>query len=217
MAMKDSPGSGHSCADSGDTPGFLPVMAESIQEPRPGLNLERTSGAHPCMTLSFDALYDEQFGIVWRMLRALGVAPSAIDDAVQDVFMAAYRQLDGFEARSSAKTWLCGIACNVASNYHRRERRKGGLLPLDPSWPETAPGPLDQLEQAQAWDIVSRFLESLDEGKRAVYVLSRIEGLSAPEIAAALGIPLNTVYSRLHAAQGFLQKFLDAHGRGVVP
>lgn len=211
--MKDSEGSGHSCSDPGDVTQLPTSMVESIQEPK----LDRGSGAHACDTLSFDVLYDEHFGMIWRMLRALGVAATAADDAVQDVFMAAYRQLSGFEARSSTKTWLCGIACNVASNYRRRERRKGGLLPLDPSWPESAPGPLDQLEQTQAWAIVSRFLDSLDEGKRAAYVLSRIEGMSAPEIATALGIPTNTVYSRLHTAQGAMQKFLSAHGEGALP
>ena len=194
---------------------FAPPMAVSVQET--DLAAERSSGAQPCAVPSFDALYDEHFEIVWRMLRVLGVAPAAIDDAVQDVFMAAYRQLQGFEARSSARTWLCGITCKVASNYRRRERRKGGLIALDPSWPETGPSPLDQLETARTWALVSKFLESLDEGKRAAYVLSRIESLSAPEIASALGVPVNTVYSRLHAAQASLQKFLSAHRRGALP
>ena len=166
---------------------------------------------------NFDALYDEHFALVWRMLRALGLQSAALDDAVQDVFMIVYKQLQGFEARSSAKTWICGIACNVASNYRRRERRKGGLLPLDPSMPENTLGPLDRLENARAWATVSRFLEGLDEAKRSVYVLSRIEGLSAPEIAAALAIPVNTVYSRIHAAEDSLKKFLSAIGQGVSP
>jgi len=211
--MKDFEGPGHSCSEPGDVTQLPTPMAESIQES----NLDRGQCAHAHESVEFDVLYDEHFGLIWRMLRALGVAASAIDDAVQDVFMAAYRQLSGFEARSSATTWLCGIACNVASNYRRREHRKGGLLPLDPSWPESAPGPLDQLEQTQAWAVVSRFLDSLDEGKRAAYVLSRIEGMSAPEIAKALGIPTNTVYSRLHAAHGALQKFLSVNGQGVLP
>ncbi len=213
MVMKDLPVSGHSCSDPGDVSQLPLTMVESIQEP----NLDRSSGARECAPVDFDELYDEHFGLIWRMLRALGVVATATDDAVQDVFMAAYRQLSGFEARSSTKTWLCGIACNVASNYRRRERRKGGLLPLDPSWPESAPGPLDQLEQAQVWTVVSRFLDTLDEAKRAAYVLSRIEGMSAPEIATTLGIPTNTVYSRLHAAEGALQKFLSANGQGALP
>jgi RNA polymerase sigma-70 factor (ECF subfamily) len=192
-------------------------MPDPISDQRPPFDSERNSGAQPCVTPDFNALYEEHFATVWRMLRALGVATSSIDDAVQDVFMAAHRQLSGFQARSTPKTWLCGIACNVAANYRRRERRKGGLLPLDPTWPETAAGPLAQLEQVQIWDIVSRFLDSLDEGKRTVYVLSRIEGLSAPEIAAALKIPQNTVYSRLHSTQAALQTFLAVHGPGVTP
>ena len=190
-------------------------MTESVQASVQ--SLKQGSGAHARDLLSFDALYDEHFGLVWRMLRALGLSQATLDDAVQDVFLAVHRQLQGFQARSSAKTWICGIACNVACNYRRRERRKGGLVPLDPSLPELTPGPLEQLQTSQAWAIVSRFPEGLDEGKRAVYVLSRIEGLSAPAIAEALAIPTNTVYSRLHAAENALKKFLSQNGQGVLP
>jgi RNA polymerase sigma-70 factor, ECF subfamily len=72
--------------------------------------------------LRFDALYEDNFAVAWRLLRALGVSPSSIDDAMQDVFLAAYRQLQSFKARSSARTWLCGIACHVAANYRRCTR-----------------------------------------------------------------------------------------------
>jgi RNA polymerase sigma-70 factor (ECF subfamily) len=191
------------------------AMTEPIHEVASSVQPERKSGSW--VRPNFDALYDEHFAVVWRMLRALGVEPASLDDATQDVFVAGFRQLDRFEGRSSVKTWLCGIACNVASNYRRREHRKGGLLPLNPSWPATGAGPLEQLEQAQAWNLVSAFLETLDEGKRRVYALSRIEGLSAPEIAEALEIPVNTVYSRLGAAQAALQKFLAVRDRGVAP
>lgn len=175
------------------------------------------SGAHACERPSFDALYDRYFATAWRTLRALGVPATLLDDAVQDVFLVVHRQLPQFEARSTARTWICGIACNVASNYRRRERRKGGLLPLDPKLPESAPGPEDRMEQSQTWLAVRRFLDRLNEGKRAAYVLSRFEGLSAPEIAEALGVPLNTVYSRIHAVEGAFKAFLHANGQGVLP
>ena len=158
------------------------------------------------------SLYAEHFAAVWRMLQAMGVKQASLDDALQDVFLSAFRQLDRFEARSTIKTWLCGIACHVASNYLRREKRKGGLAVLEhDKWPTTDPGPLEQLEQSQAWAIVRTFLDQLDERKRVVYVLSRIEGLTAPEVAQALEIPINTVYSRLHAAQSALEKFVAAN------
>ena len=190
-------------------------MTEPSQVSHQGQDPDSDAEVHAA--LAFDALYDEHFGFVWRTLRALGLSQSLLDDAVQDVFLAVHRQLPGFEARSSPRTWICGIACNIAANYRRRERRKGGLVPLDPGLPAVASGPLEHLQTSQAWAIVSRFLDALDEGKRAVYVLSRIEGLSAPEIAEALSIPANTAYSRLHAAEEALKKFLADNGQGVFP
>lgn len=188
-----------------------PMRSEVEQAPAPAANLAPRDAS-----LRFEALYEDNFAVAWRLLRALGVTPASIDDAVQDVFLAAYRQLQSFEARSSARTWLCGIVCHVAANYRRRERRKGGLLPLDAALASKARGPLEQLEQSQAWQLVSAFLESLDEGKRVVYALCRIEGQSAPEIAEVLQIPVNTVYSRLHAAEAALQKFLSARGEDTT-
>jgi RNA polymerase sigma-70 factor (ECF subfamily) len=172
----------------------------------------RVSGEHALALPEFDALYEEHFAAVWRLLQAMGVTRSSLDDAVQDVFLAAYRQLGTFEARSSIRTWLCGIACHVAANHRRREQRKGGLALLDQeAWAAVGPGPLEQLEQTRAWAIVRAFLDSLDERKRTTYALSRVEGLTAPEIAQALHIPLNTVYSRLHASEVALQQFLAAN------
>ena len=207
--MKDSPGSGHSRLEPDAMPGS--ELAQPIDAP--GARVSLTVPSHGNAAAEFNELYDEHFAAVWRMLQALGVARAALDDAVQDVFLTAYRQLARFEGRSSVRTWLCGIACNVAANYRRRERRKGGLSPLDDdAWSDQAPGPLEQLEQTQARALVSAFLARLDAGKRATYVLSRIEGLTAPEIAHALKIPLNTVYSRLHTAQAQFQKFMAAQG-----
>ncbi len=194
-----------------------PTIDARPQLPANGLRSGHDRGAHLCPRPNFDELYDEHFAAAWRTLCALGVQAPSLDDAVQDVFLAVHRQLPAFEARSTPKTWICGIACNVASNYRRRERRKGGMLPLDPSLPEAGPDPHNQLEQSRAWALVRRFLESLNEGKRAVYVLSRFEGLTAPEIADALAIPVNTVYSRIHTVEATLKSFLCANGQGVLP
>lgn len=212
MAVKEGAGGGDSCSVVAPVPEH-DVTAARLRPPDAGGGCE--SGAHACGRLDFDVLYDEYFAAVWRTLRALGVPATALDDAVQDVFIVVHRQLPRFEARSSIRTWVCGIACNVASNYRRRERRKGGLVPLDPKMPELGPTPDDRLEQRRTWQAVSHFLDQVNEGKRAAYVLSRFEGLSAPEIAEALAIPLNTVYSRIHAVEGAFKAFLQAHGQGA--
>jgi len=168
----------------------------------------------PPAGLSFEGLYRDLFAFAWRTLRALGVPHHCLDDATQDVFLVVHRQLDGFEQRSSPRTWVFTIAYNVASNYRRREHRKGGLLPIDPATPSAGPSPEGELSRARAWEFVSRFLESLDESKRAVFVLTQLEGMKATEVSEALNIPVNTVYTRLHHARGAFRAALAARNAG---
>src|SRR5262245_44836563 len=75
----------------------------------------------PAPTL--DAIYEAHVAYVWRVVQRLGVPESSADDAVQDVFLVVHRKLDGFEGRSSIRTWLYGIALRVARD-HRRKRRE---------------------------------------------------------------------------------------------
>lgn len=144
----------------------------------------------------FDALYDKHAVFIWRTLRSLGVAQEDAEDAAQEVFMTVFRKLSAFEGRSSLRTWLCGIAAGVARNHTRKRRRRevaGRSL-----W---APGSTSPVENTEALDLVSRCLAQLDESLRMVFVLAELEQLTAPEIAEALTINVNTVYSRLRVAR----------------
>jgi RNA polymerase sigma-70 factor (ECF subfamily) len=163
---------------------------------------------------SFEAIYEEHFEFVWRSMRRLGIAADSIDDAVQDVFLVVHRRLEDFEARASVKTWLFGIALRVAHDYHRRSRRKGGHEPLDPSVADGAPGPHEELAKLEAVRELDRILSSFDEEKRAVFILAEIEQMTAPEMAEALGINVNTVYSRLRAARREFEAALARHRGG---
>ncbi len=151
---------------------------------------------------SFEALYEEYFNFVWRSLRRLGVGAASLDDAVQDVFVVVHRRLAEFEGRSSIKTWLFGITLRVAQEHRRRLRRKeGSLEPLDDGFVDAAPGPLEEAEKAEAVRVLDAILATLDDDKRAVFILAELEQMTAPEIAESLGINANTVYSRLRAAR----------------
>ncbi len=162
----------------------------------------------PQSTLDFEGIYTEQFAFVWRSLRALGVRPELLDDATQDVFLVVYRRVTGFEGRSSLRTWLFSIVGHVAFNYRRAQRRKAApLQPIDPAHASDAPDPLEHATGSEAARFVERFLETLDDGKRAVFALALIEELPAPEVAQLLGIPVNTVYSRVRTVR---QAFRDA-------
>ncbi len=75
---------------------------------------------------------------------------------------------------------------------------------------DRAAGPQEAAAKAEAGRVVDRFLDELDDDKRAVFVLADLEQMTVPEIAVALQAPLNTVYSRLRLAR---QEFAAAAAR----
>jgi RNA polymerase sigma-70 factor (ECF subfamily) len=73
----------------------------------------------------------------------------------------------------------------------------------------SSPAPLDETVQwRERAALVSRFLDDLDEGHRAVFVLAQLVGATAPEIAESLGVNLNTVYSRLRTTRARFERVL---------
>jgi RNA polymerase sigma-70 factor (ECF subfamily) len=158
----------------------------------------------------FARVYEEQFEFVWRSLRLLGVRRDALDDVSQDVFSTVARQLGRFEGRSSLRTWVFGIVQNIASNHRRaRARKHDRLEPLDGHVVSPDPSPLAHTEGREAADAILEFCEGLEESRRAVFVLGLLEGVPAPEIAVLLGIPINTVYSRMRTLREGLERHLS--------
>ena len=106
------------------------------------------------------------------------------------------------KARSKIETWLFGIALRVAKDHRRTLQRKGEHEHLDeePEDPQSL-DPHEAAERSQAAAFLDRFLAKLDDEKRAVFILSELEEMTAPEIAEALAVNVNTVYSRLRAAR----------------
>lgn len=144
----------------------------------------------------FDELYDKHVVFVWRTLRGLGLSEADAEDATQEVFLTVYKKLGSFEGRSSLRTWLCGIAIGIARNHTRktgRRARADDRLSLETQPPAS--------ERAEALDLVWRCLRQLDEPLRLVFVLAELEKLTAPEIAEALTVNVNTVYSRIRLAR----------------
>jgi RNA polymerase sigma-70 factor (ECF subfamily) len=146
---------------------------------------------------------------VWRVLRRMGVAESDVEDVCQDVFLTVHRRFDTFEGRSNSRTWIYAICLRTAANYRRREwrRREEALCPPEElaltSRPQEPTGVRD----------LDRALSSLSEAKRTVFVLYEFGGLSTLEVAAVIGCPVKTCFSRLHAARRELRVFLEAGGR----
>lgn len=186
------------------------MRASVLDDPGESGTRQRETSAPETLTL--EHIYDAHFDFVWRSARRMGVGSSHVDDVVQEVFLVAHRRLADFERRSTVKTWLFGITLRVVSDHRRTLRRKGGLAPLPEGLP--APdeaGPAARTEHKQRVALLHALLDTLDEEKRAVFVLSELEQMTAPEIAEALGIKLNTVYSRLRAARKKFEEALARH------
>ena len=160
----------------------------------------------------FEAIYSEHFAFVWRCLRGLGVAEAVLDDAAQDVFVIVHRRLAEFRGDSTLRTWLYGIVRNVASNARRSQRRKGDMAPLPRDVVATSGDPHQRAQDEQAARFVQSFLEGVDDKKRELFVLAVLEQMSVPDVAEALGIPLNTAYTRLRSVRMDFQAALERRG-----
>ena len=162
----------------------------------------------------FEAIYSEHFAFVWRCLRGLGVPEAALDDAAQDVFVIVHRRLPEFRGDSTLRTWLYGIVRNVASNTRRAHRRKGDHEELPHDAAATTGDPHQRAQDQEAARFVQSFLAGVGEKKRELFVLAVLEQLSVPEAAEALGIPLNTAYTRLRVVR---MEFQAALAQAALP
>ena len=158
-----------------------------------------------------EAIYEKYFDFVWRNARRLGVREEDVDDAVQEVFIVVHRRVADFEARSSMETWLFGILLRVVQHYRRSKARRltkmEALVGLGTdAEPSALPGPHEELSRRQQAEALHRLLDELDDDKRATFVLVELEERTVPEVAAAMNVNVNTVYSRLRAARLELEK-----------
>ena len=149
----------------------------------------------------FRRLYDAEISYVIRSLRRLGIAQAELEDLAHDVFVVVHRRWDDFDRDRPVRPWLFGIAVRTAARALDRSWRRRELS-LGPGAIEAAaaPAPSGSADD-DARALLLQALASLELEQRTVCILHDLDGQAAPEIAAALGIPLNTVYSRLRVAR----------------
>jgi RNA polymerase sigma-70 factor (ECF subfamily) len=162
------------------------------------------SPAEPSLTTA--DIFSQYAPFAWRVLRRLGVAEADVDDVCQEVFVTVHRRLADFEGRSSVRTWVYGICIKTASDYRKRVKTRREVVQEANPELAVAPGQEDDLSLRQARGVLDRILDRLGDDKRAVFVLYEIEELPMAEICSILGCPLQTAYSRLHAARGEVER-----------
>ncbi len=191
--------------------GSPPLDAPSQAAPR--------SGEGPRTNVSFDQVYEDHFSFVWRNVRGLGVAPSAVEDVVQDVFVVVHRRLGEYDdTRAQLRTWLFGILRRTVADHRRTKRRKPahfgtqeGDAEVDGLTDLASAGPHESAARAEAVRALSTLLDALDDDKREVFVLAEVEQMSVPEIAQAIDVNVNTAYARLRAARKEFEEAVQRH------
>jgi RNA polymerase sigma-70 factor (ECF subfamily) len=138
----------------------------------------------------------------------LGFGAQEIEDLVQEVFVVAHKRGGFVEREARPTTWLAEIAVRVASTRRRSQARTPQRVGVEDAsaLPAKSPSPSDVADASRGLERVQRALDSMDLNHRTVFVLYELEGESCEQIAEALGVPVGTVFSRLHTARKNFQK-----------
>jgi RNA polymerase sigma-70 factor (ECF subfamily) len=156
----------------------------------------------PLPVPSFQELCTRYFEFVWKCARAFGSKSDEIDDVVQDVFLVVQRRYADLKDERLARNWIYSITRRVVSSQRRRRRERDSRAASDvDSLTSPERSPLAAAERNLEVRVLSTLLDGLEERKREVFVLSEILEMNGREIAEMIGVPMNTVYSRLRAAR----------------
>ena len=161
----------------------------------------------------------------YRLATRITCDPQDAEEAVQDAFLSAIREIDSFRGESAFGSWLYRIVANAAYQCCRRRRRRRGadvsldkLLPVfDEHGRHVAPVADwsmivdDPARQTDLRMVLRTAIDELPTDYRAVVVLRDVEGFSHQEIAESLGLTVVNVKTRVHRARLFLRKRLEAH------
>lgn len=152
---------------------------------------------------------DYLYAMTMRMVRQRDIA----EDAVQEAFFSAYRNLDRFSG-SSFRAWLTRIAINAARDILRRKKRR----PSEPypeweddTWQPPAPaseGPEQVSLVGQQRSALARAMAAITDDQRTAIILYDVQGYDYAEIASLTGVSVGTVKSRIHRGRLALRELL---------
>jgi RNA polymerase sigma-70 factor (ECF subfamily) len=180
----------------------LPKARETPPASDPDI-LRRLASGEP---RALGELYDRHHEPVRRFLARATSDAADVDDLVHTTFLEAARNANQYDGRPSCRPWLMGIAARLLR--HKRQVL-GRFLSVLSSVRNSRASAVDPGPALQARIDVERALVGLSEAKRITFLMAEVEGLSCAEIATALGIPIGTVWTRLHAANRELRRALE--------
>jgi RNA polymerase sigma-70 factor, ECF subfamily len=164
-------------------------------------------------------LFRRHAPFVAKFILRMGVPRADLDDLMQEVFLIAHRAGGYTPGPAKPTTYLASIAFKLV-HTERRKRRVRSFVETNEQRVSDARGSSDPERSAVERERLAqlqRALDTLDEDKRAVFVLVELQGESVPAIAPALGIPVDTAYSRLRAARKLFREAVAAQSGEEVP
>jgi RNA polymerase sigma-70 factor (ECF subfamily) len=189
--------------------------------PRPSRQARDGAATDGKAVAAFDRLYRDHIDRMYRFAQRLCGSPEDAKDLVQETFLSAYRSLQDFRGESSPSTWLYTIAAHACQRMRRkrkgepeRELSLDALIPTsDGDMPIQVPGddlsPEARLEYKELRRSLFSAVHKLPKKYRMVLVLRDMEGLSAREVGAVMGLTERAVKSRLHRARLYVRHELS--------
>jgi RNA polymerase sigma-70 factor (ECF subfamily) len=159
----------------------------------------------------FLRLVDPHVDVLYRTALHMTGSVDRAEDALQELYLKAWRALDAYDRARDAKVWLLAILRNVVFDATRRRKREIAAKSLDEVGPDTVQAggelPVAELTRRE----VVEAIQKLPAEFRMVVLLVVVEELSYRDVAEALAIPEGTVMSRLHRGRQILQYHLRAY------
>jgi RNA polymerase sigma-70 factor, ECF subfamily len=171
---------------------------------------DRSPVASPPPRLTATEVHQRHGELVWQTLHRMGVRAPHVEDVYQEVFLVVHRRLDSFVGHCPLTAWLYEVCFRVVAGYRRRAYRRRELLVSDAGEVLVAgASPERDLQQREAVQQLQVILSELKLEHRVVFSMFELEELTCVEIGQLLGVPLGTVYSRLHRARRAFERALE--------
>ena len=171
--------------------------------------------------VAFETLMRRYNGKLFRIARAILKDDTEAEDALQEAYLLAYRNIGDYRADAQLGTWLTRITINQALMRLRKQKRERVVIPFATG--QTADGVSDRSEvaderaespsaaahRAEIRRILERRIDELPDAFRAVFVMREVEDMTVQETAECLSLPPATVRTRLFRARAMLREALQ--------